>query len=320
MLTSVKEIVKTKIYNLFEHSINSIFEKKFDEYSYKLIQLQQFYNAPKEMLYSYVTKETIISDIVERFEKLGITVRREKICINEFEDWLKEYSELTAFYENWGDVKIEKLLEHYLTSKYLNVDSNMIYIDIAAASSPFSTILDRHLNGGGYYCLDLSFEKGIHGNKIGSDAGNMPLEDNSADVMALHCAFECFQGDSDICFVKEADRVLKYGGRFGIIPLYVDNTYFVMTGPKCDKRKISVEPEAKCIWRDDNYDREPFSRHYSPESFKTRIIDNISGMVAEIIYFVNLDELRKNYDGSRIYCSFMFKATKMQYSSRLNEW
>jgi len=158
--------------------------------------------------------------------------------------------------------------------------------------------------------LDLTFEKGIHGNKIGSDAGNMPVEENFADIMALHCAFECFQGDSDIRFVKEAGRVLKSGGRFGIIPLYVDNTYFVMTGPKCDKRKISVEPEAKWIWRDDKYDSVPFSRHYSPESFKTRIIDNINGMTPEIIYFVNLDELRNYYDGNRIYCNFMFKVKK----------
>jgi len=149
MLSFVKEIVKTKFFNLFKHSIDSILENKFDEYSYKLIQLQQFYNAPKDMLYSYVAKETIISDMVDRFEKLGIPVRKEKICINEFEDWLKEYSELTAFYENSGDVKIEKLLEHFLTSKYLDVGSNKVYIDIAAASSPFSNILNKQNGGGG---------------------------------------------------------------------------------------------------------------------------------------------------------------------------
>ena len=128
--------------------------------------------------------------------------------------------------------------------------------------------------------------------------------------MALHCAFECFQGDSDIRFVQEANRILKEKGRFGIIPLYIDSEYFVKTGPKCDKRIISVEPEAKWIWRDDKWDQEPFSRHYSPESLKSRIIDNIIDMKSEIIHFINLDELQSYYSGNRFYCNFMLRVTK----------
>jgi SAM-dependent methyltransferase len=301
--------VKSKIRNY----INSEIEKKIEEYVPVYLQMEQFWNAPDEMLASKVESKTNIPDLVERFETLGIPVRKTVIDITSFELWMKKYPELLKHYTDYGDVRIEKILEHYLTSNYLEVDKTTTYIDIAAAGSPFSNMLDKEYGGGGggqNYCQDLIFKKGIHGNKIGGDAGELSLPENFVDIMALHCAYECFQGDADIRFIKEAARVLKPGGRVGIIPLYVDDVYFAKTGPRYDKRKVSVEPEARWIWRDDKFDKEPFSRHYSPESFKNRIIDNLQSMTAEIIYFSNLEELRNHYTSSRIYCHFMFRVTK----------
>ena len=272
-------------------------------------QLHEYNMATDDYLSSKVESLSNINDLANRFENLGLKVVRLKIDIQDFERWLNEFKEIMDFYKDYKDVSIEKPLEHYLTMKYLNISKKDIYIDIAACASPFAEIVEKNV-GSKSFIQDLIFKKGINGNKIGGDAGDMPVPDNFADVMTLHCAYECFRGDSDIRFIKEAGRVLKTGGRLGIVPLYIDDVYFVKTGPKCDKRKIKVESEARWIWRDDQYDSGPFSRHYSPESFKNRIIDNIVGMNCELLFFTNLDELSDRYEGQKIYCNFMFRVLK----------
>ena len=305
------KLFKNKLRSRINVEVSRIVDERMnkDEFIAIFLQMQQFFNAPDDMLASKVEAKTDIHNLVERFENLGVTVKREIIDVDEFEKWIDTYPEMSKQYTNHGDVKIEKLLEHYRTTHYLNLEEAKTYIDVAAAASPFAGIISKYTNCKGY-SQDLIFEQGIHGKKIGGDAGDMPVPDNFADVMTLHCAYECFQGDSDIRFIKEADRVLSNDGRLGIIPLYMDDVYFVKTGPKYDKRKVSVEPEARWIWRDDEYKAEPFSRHYSPESFKSRIIDNIINMNYEILYFTNLYELIKKYSGQRIYCHFMFRAFK----------
>ena len=103
--------------------------------------------------------------------------------------------------------------------------------------------------------------------------------------------------------------MMKPGGRVGIIPLYLDTIHFVKTSPHCNKTAIPVEKEAKWLWRDDKY-KEPFSRHYSPESFFDRIASRMNGMDLKVLRFMNLDELSKSYPGQRLYCHFMFKGEK----------
>lgn len=312
MLKRIKIRIKKKIESYLYSKIGNVLNKKILQKDFINIfsQLQQFYNAPDEMLSSKVEARTVVTDIVERFEKNGAIIKREKIDADDFNRWISDNPEMSGHYNNQGDVKIEKLLEHYLTTHYLQITGRSItYIDIAAASSPFASVVAKH-TGCNALGQDLIFKDGVHGNKIGSDAGEMPVIDNFADVLTLHCAYECFQGDSDIRFIKEASRVLKTNGRLGIVPLYIDDVYFVKTGPRCDKRKIKIEPDARWIWRDDQYDSEPFSRHYSPESFITRVIDNSPRLKCELLYFINLDELRSKHIGQRIYCNFMFRAVK----------
>lgn len=271
-------------------------------------QLDEFKNAPDEMLSSKVEAKTSIANLIEQFENLGVNIVREKIDIADFKVWMDKFPELDNFYENSGDVKIEKILEHYLTTKYLNLSNGDVYIDIAACSSPFAEAIRKQ--GITAYEQDLINPTGINGYKIGGDASSMPVSDNFADVLSMQCSFECFQGNSDVGFIKESGRVLKNGGRLGIIPLYIDNEYFVKTGPKCNKLKVSVEKGAKWIWRDDSWSAEPFSRHYSPTSFKNRVYDNLVGMNGEIFYFTNLDEVMQVFENQRVYCHFMFRASK----------
>ncbi len=55
----------------------------------------------------------------------------------------------------------------------------------------------------------------------------------------------------------------------------------------------------------------PFSRHYSPESFKRRVYSGIpETMSGKVLYFRNLADLMSRYQGQRIYCFFTFYCEK----------
>lgn len=296
--------LKNKIKNVISCQI----DKRIEEKLQLAIQMNEYINAPSDKLSSYVESKTEISGIIDEFKSIGINVVDERINIERFKNWMNEYPEVVAHCANHNDVKIEKILEHYLVFEFLKIKKHDVYIDIAACNSPYSKILTKHGVDG--YEQDLIYPSGIINRKIGGDASSLPVSEKFADVLSLQCAFECFQGNSDIGFIKESGRVLKAGGRLGIVPLYMDNVYFVKTGPKCDKRKVKVEKDAYWIWRDDLHLSEPFSRHYSPVSFKNRVYDNLIGMKGEIIHFTNLNELMKIFNNQRIYCHFMFRAIK----------
>jgi ubiquinone/menaquinone biosynthesis C-methylase UbiE len=125
----------------------------------------------------------------------------------------------------------------------LNINENDLYIDVAAAGSPWAGTLNK--KGINSYRLDLTYPKGMHGINIGADASHTELPDEFASVLSLQCSYEHFMGDADIRFLKESSRILNKSGRYAIIPLYIDDTYFVATSPFLNQAKITIEKEAK---------------------------------------------------------------------------
>jgi SAM-dependent methyltransferase len=309
MYRFLKGKLKKKLESFVERIVTEKLDEEFDTRLQIHKQMEEFENAPPEMLASKIESKTSIPGLIRQFIKLGIPVKEERIDIHDFIQWREKYKEIIIFYGDFKEVKVEKTLEHYLTMKYLDIYSKKVLIDVAASNSLFANIVSRHLNIKGYK-LDIVYEPGIHGEKIGGDAGHMPVPDEFADILTLHCAFECFQGDADTRFVKEAGRVLTGGGCLGIVPLYLDDEYFVKVGPKYDKRKVEIEKGVRQVWRDDAYDTVPFSRHYSPASLKKRVIDNMGDLKYEIIHFTNLSDLEKHFPGQRLYAYFLLKAVK----------
>lgn len=309
MIQKFKRMVDTFLKNRIQTEVTN----QLDKFLPILPQLIDFYNSsPKERQSFYDHTKTPTQNIAyyenlkNQFIELGIPVEERNIDIDDFKKWLDEFSKLKIFYSQAGDVFIEKCLEHYLSYIVLDIAKNDVYIDIAAAGSPWAEILKEKNSELITYRLDLSYPPGIHGINIGANAGKTFLPDGFASVLSAQCAYECFMGESDIQFLKEARRILMDGGRFGIIPLYIDDTYYIASSPYCDQRDILFDSGAKKIWRDDNY-REPFSRHYSPMSFKSRIWTAIpEGIEAKIIFFKNLNEITECFPGQRIYCYFMF--------------
>jgi len=311
MIGKIKRKITSKISNIIRPAVR----KEIEDVLPVIVQLIEFKNSAKEDRQSFYdhTKDPLGSigfyeGLKDRLMSAGIPVESVDIDILDFERWLNDFPEIKRFYENVGDVFIEKCLEHYLTFRHLNISSGDVYIDVASAGSPWAGIINKW--GGKAYRLDLSFPKGINGTDIGADAGDTKLPNDFASVLSLQCAYECFMGDPDILFVEEASRILDRKGRYGIVPLYLADIHFVSTSPYCNQAEVIIEPEARKVWRDDEY-KVPFSRHYSPESLATRIYSRIpDGMEGKIIYFKNLNEVMRHYPGQRIYCFFMFLCEK----------
>lgn len=245
--------IKTRLKNYVDYTI----DKKIEQILPILAQLIDFQSSPEEDRQSYYDRTRNPVELKERFIKAGIPVEEVEVDIEDFKNWLTKFPEVKQYYSDRGDVVIEKCLEHYLTYKHLNVTEDDVFIDIAAAGSPWASILNNA--GVKSYRLDLAYPQGIHGLNIGTDTADTKLPADFASILSLHCAFECFMGDADFLFIREANKILKNKGRLAIIPLYCDDIYLVLTSPYCNQQSITIEPDAKRVWRDDKY-KAPFSR------------------------------------------------------------
>lgn len=303
--------VKDKVRNRFAGMVRSEVQKAVEGMLPIMPQLIEFQSSAAEDRQSYYNRAKAPFENREYFAMLrdrlvanNVIVEDVAIDIPDFERWLHDFPEIRRHYKGIGQAFVEKCLEHYLAFRHLEISANDVYIDIAAAKSPWAGILNRrHIRS---YRLDLAYPKGVHGINIGANAGDTTLPDAFASVLSSQCAFECFMGDADTRFVREAARILNERGRYGIVPLYLDDVYYVATSPYCNQRDVVIEGDARKVWRDDGY-RLPFSRHYSPESFKKRIYSNVpGGMTGRVLYFRNLTDLMKRYQGQMIYCFFMF--------------
>jgi hypothetical protein len=308
MIESIKGKIRDRIVRLLDTEIQETMEYMFP-------QLLLYHNSLQEERQSFCvhTKDpfesmSLYAHLKDRLLAVGVPVDEVDLDLNDFERWMENFPEISDFYRNMGEVRVEKCLEHYLVYRFLNITKNDLYIDIAALSSPWANILERR--GTKSFRLDIAYPAGTHGNNIGADAGDTKLPDQFASVLSAQCAFECFMGDADIRFVKEAARILTKNGRYGIVPLYLEDIYFVLTSPYCNQHDVIIEPEAKRVWREDAY-KIPFSRHYSPESFKSRIYSAIpASMTGKILFFRNLTDIMRHFEGQKVYCSFMFRCEK----------
>lgn len=284
-------------------------------------QLTEFQNSPATDRQSYYdhTKDpqgnlAVYARLKDRLRTLDIPVKEVDIDIADFESWCRRTARLRRHYQRDGTEALHRCLQHYLVSRTLKIGPGDVYIDVGAQYSPFAAILTRR--GVRAYRLDLAYDEGIHGIDIGADGADTKLPDGFASVISIQDAFQHFVGDSDTRFVKEAARVLNGSGRFGIIPLYLDESSFVTVSPFCDVRRLPLDPDARMVWREDGVEVD-FARHYSPESFKRRIYASVpETMTGQVLYFRNLGEVMQRYPGMTIYSFFMFHCERCAPSGK----
>jgi len=250
------------------------------DYYYKMIR------EPKIKSFVPVVDYESIS---RKLKKASINVIDYTIDVTDYYKYINdaEYKKVQKYYGvgGKGDVFSEKSLEHYLAAKFLELTRKDTYIDVANAFSPVPEIY-RSLYGCEVYSQDLIFENGIHDGKIGGDAGNMPVVESFASKLALHCSFEHFEHDADIRFIKEANRVLKKGGKLCILPLYLSENYFILTDPTViPKNEIPFENDVTLHCAKGYGNRH--GRFYDVENFITRIVNHLSDLNLTIYVIQN---------------------------------
>lgn len=178
----------------------------------------------------------------------------------------------------------EKALEHYLSLQLLRLTPDAVCVDVASQASPFPDIVRSQL-GCRTYRQDLDYPPGLHGDRIGGDAARLPLPDASVTAMTLHCSFEHFEGRSDVEFLREAARVLEPGGRVCILPLYLRDDYLNVLDPRAG-RPLVADPEAT-VYSILDWPGGHFSRYYSPEVFRTRLVDAVPALTLRLYRLAN---------------------------------
>ncbi len=247
----------------------------------------QFYEkvrSPKRN--SWITFSNGSEDrIAERLRRLGAKVYDLEIDVQDY----RRYFELSGYakrYEGYYSFnRIEKSLEHYIAATLLKLKSDDVYIDIASEGSPVPEIYSR-LFGARTYKQDLSYPPGVNGDTIGGDASNLPLPEGFVSKMALHCSFEHFEGDSDIRFIREAERVLRPGGAVCIVPLYLAEEYAIQTDPvNAISEDVQFEPGVTVYCAKGWGNRH--GRFYDPEQFVRRVVRNLGSLSLRVYRIKN---------------------------------
>jgi len=241
-----------------------------------------------------IRTQKIHQEIKDQLNRYGFRVDELRIDVNGYKDYLERarYDRFPRYNPFGTEVIAEKSLEHYLAAVLLDLSRDDIYIDIANSNSPTPEIY-HELFGCETYRQDLIFPEGIHGRVIGGNAAKMPVTDGFASKMALHCSFEHFEGDSDIGFIREANRVLKKGGKVCILPLYFFTEYAIQTDPAYVRPEdIRFEDDAKIFAAKGWGNRH--GRSYDVPHLSARIQDNLDGLDLTIYFVTNEKDIDKS--------------------------
>src|SRR5262249_17343170 len=158
-------------------------------------------------------------------------------------------------------------------------------MDVASQHSPAPDIYER-LHGATMYTQDLVYPPGVHGRRIGGSAAALPLPEGFADAIVLHNAFEHFEGDADILFVREAARVLKPGGRPCNLALLLYTEYAIQTDPAAlTGAWPPFDPGAR-LWCARGW-RDRHGRFYDPERLETRLLANARAFAVHLLEFTD---------------------------------
>lgn len=230
-------------------------------------------------------------DITPELRNHGVRVHRHSIDLDGFSRFVDAAGYRHRSYYDGGrnPCAVNKWLEHYVSLELLEPDPGEILIDVANCYSPFPEIA-RELLSLKAFRQDLIYEAGIHDDRIGGNAADMPLDDEFADLLTLHCSFEHFEGTSDQDFIREAGRVLRPGGRLCILPLYTHREYAIQTDPATWKeRTIQFEPDA-VIYVADGWG-EAHGRLYDARHFLDRVVANLGELELTIFEMENYAEV-----------------------------
>ena len=229
----------------------------------------------------------------------GIKVDVFTIDVDGYKNYIKTTDYPLSYYGGGKDPFqnfIEKSLEHYVSLSFLKLNSSSVFMDIAAATSPFSDIIKQKYNVATSYKQDLIYPFGVDGNTVGGDASHIPLPDNSVDGATLHCSLEHFEGNSDTLFFKEIERILKPNGVLVVLPFYLARQYTNHIDPVFNllrRHHVILDDDSRMQLRYASW-KQFFSRHYDPQALNERVLSKTPNLDLTIFRVLNFKDVDKS--------------------------
>ena len=301
------KLEKTVVLTRYIDVLKEMISKQYIEYQFNQFELSQRKESPLTNSSVVLDFDTCFkqirdpkkkgwipannSDLMsQKLRNLGIEVYDYEINVDEYRQYFQDARYLENFPDYYSFNRSEKSLEHYLAAKLLKLNSEDIYIDVASETGTVPKIYTK-IFGAKTYTQDLKHPPGLNGDTIGGNAADMPLPNEFATKMALHCSFEHFEDDSDIGFVKEAARVLKRGGAVCILPLYLFDEYSIQSDPvtAISSGGVNFEKDAVIYCAAGFNNRH--CRFYEPQHFFDRICRNLNGLKLKIYRIKNAKQV-----------------------------
>lgn len=201
---------------------------------------------------------------------IGLDVQDIYLSRSELEDYISTniHHYFSYFSTGYGNYFISKTAEHYVSIKLSNFRDG-VFIDVAASVSPFYKVIQAMYPDSRVYQQDLIFPAGIHGFRIGGTAAQIPLLDNSVDLITLHNSIEHFVGTEDKEFIEECGRIMKKNGEVIILPIFLEHEHTNYINPTANPEDLILDKDAKIVY---TFEKSQFMRHYSAETFNKRIL------------------------------------------------
>ena len=151
----------------------------------------------------------------------------------------------------------KKFYEQFLSVYFSSPGPGQVAMDVAAAVGPFSHILKTkygivrsfHQDLVDYNTAKHAFLEDGEVERVVSNATELPVEDQSLDLMFLLNSWEHFQAPSDLDFLIEAERCLRPGGEMFIVPLKAAASAFVRTDPDLWQTKQVYDSSSDPLFR-----------------------------------------------------------------------
>jgi predicted SAM-dependent methyltransferase len=237
---------------------------------------QETHNPFEFSLAAYVEKYQLgLCDIAEGLPevKVGSIALRRDMYANFLANVLTNHAEISPKSHH------KKKLEMFISHSLLNIRPKDVYMDAAGGGFSYAGKVATSRT----YMQDISIRKSVR-DRLGptvecieSSVGKVPLAAGSVDKISCHHAFEHFQLDADIEFIKEAQRILRPGGRLVIVPIFISKREVEFSNLK-EFKNWSTKPENRLVDMNATLPGKKsgnFARIYSLASFRERILSKI---------------------------------------------
>jgi SAM-dependent methyltransferase len=249
-----------------------------------------------------------IDEVEAAVAAFGVDVARTRFDRAGYRTFLERAEYSTRYPGHYAGNFAEKSFEHFVVAELGGLSHGAVFVDVASEYSPLGEILER-MYGCQAFSQDIMYTPGVQGNRIGSDASAIPVENGFFDLAAATCSIEHFEGDADVRFMNEMQRTLRPGGKVVIAPLYICPRASVQTDPVyAVGTDVQFDADARICCAPGWGNRH--GRFYSAETLWRRLVAPNPLLRFRVLRLVNAPEVDPT-----IYCRFVLEGTRLGQGS-----